>query len=88
MDVPLPILPQLPPPPTIKITGGSVLAGPTASPSIGALTRLFIATYEVGAPGESMYSLWVVAKSLEALVGWHCWSYEVSSPFKLFQSFL
>ncbi|EDM07188.1 rCG65918 [Rattus norvegicus] len=33
-------------PPTITFTGGSVLAGPRASPSTGALTRLFIATYE------------------------------------------
>jgi len=32
------------------------LAGPRASPSTGALIRLFIATYEVGAQGQSMYS--------------------------------
>jgi len=44
-------------PPTIMFTGGSVLAGPKASPSTGALTRLFIVTYEVGAQGQSMYSL-------------------------------
>jgi len=44
-------------PPTIMFTGGSVLAGPRASPSTGALTRLFIATYDVGAQGQSMYSL-------------------------------
>jgi len=44
-------------PPTITFTGGSVLAGPRASPSTGALTRLFIATYEVGAQGQSKYSL-------------------------------
>jgi len=56
MGVPLPTLP-----PTIMITGGSVLAGPRASPSTGALARLFIATYEVGAQGQSMCSLWVVA---------------------------
>jgi len=37
------------PPPTILFIGGSVLAGPRASPSTGALTRLFIATYAVGA---------------------------------------
>jgi len=48
-------------PTTITFTGGSVLAGPRASPSTGALTRLFIATHEVGAQGQSMYSLWVVA---------------------------
>jgi len=47
--------------PTITFTGGSVLAGPRASPSTGDLTRIFIATYEVGAQGQSMYSLWVVA---------------------------
>jgi len=44
-------------PPTITFTGGSVLAGPRASPSTGALTRICIATYEVGAQGQSMYSL-------------------------------
>jgi len=43
-------------PPTIPFTGGSVLAGPMASPSSGALTRLFIATYAVGAQGQFMYS--------------------------------
>jgi len=48
-------------PPTITFTGGSVLAGPRASPSTGSLTRLFIVTYEVGVQGQSMYSLWVVA---------------------------
>jgi len=51
----------LPPPSTIMFTGGSVLAGSRASPSTDALTRLFIATYEVGAQGQSMYSLWIVA---------------------------
>jgi len=50
-----------PPPPTITFTGGSVLAAPRASTSTGTLTRLFIATYEVGAQGQSMYSLWIVA---------------------------
>jgi len=37
--------------------GGSVLAGPRASPSTGALTRIFIATYGVRVQGQSMYSL-------------------------------
>jgi len=48
---------------TITFTGGSVLAGLRASPATGALalTRLIIATCEVGAQGQSMYSLWVVA---------------------------
>jgi len=32
------------------------LAGPRASPSTGALTKLFIATYEVGAQGQSLGS--------------------------------
>jgi len=85
--------PPHPPPitaflPTITFTGSSVLAGPRASSSTGALTRLFIAAYEVGAQGQYMYSLWVVAYSLEALVAWHCCSHGVLSPFKLFQSFL
>jgi len=57
--------PHLPPitalAPPIKFTGGSVLAGPRASTSTGAFTRLFIPTYGVGAQGQSMYSLWVVA---------------------------
>jgi len=44
-------------PPTITFTGGSVLEGPRASPSTGALTRIFIATYEVRVQGQSMYSL-------------------------------
>jgi len=48
-------------PPTITLTGVSVLAEPRASPSTGALTRRFIATYKVGAQGQSMYSLWLVA---------------------------
>jgi len=48
-------------PKTITFTGGSVFAGQRASPSTGALTRLFIATYAVGAQDQSMYSLWVVA---------------------------
>jgi len=43
--------------PTIQFTGGSVLAGPRASPSTGALTRIFITTYEVRVQGQSMYSL-------------------------------
>jgi len=37
-------------PSTITFTEDSVLAGPRASPSTGALTRLFIATYEVVSP--------------------------------------
>jgi len=44
-------------PSTITFTGGSVLAGPRASPSTGAPTRLFIAAYAVGAQAQSMYSL-------------------------------
>jgi len=53
--------PPHPPPittlsPIITFAGGSVLAGPRASPSTGALTRLFMATYEVGAQGQSMGS--------------------------------
>jgi len=55
--------PHLPPitalSPTITLTGGSVLARPRTSSSTGALTRLFIATYVVGAQGQSVYSLWV-----------------------------
>jgi len=74
-------------PPTITFTGVSVLAGPRASPSTGALTRLFIATYEVAAQGQSMYSLWVVTWFLEDLVGWHCCSHRVSSPFSSFSPF-
>jgi len=46
---------------TITFTGGSVLAEPRAFSSTGAFTRIFIDTYEVGAQGQSMYSLWVVA---------------------------
>jgi len=89
MGVPLTILPSLwPSPPTITFTGDLALAGPRASPSTGALTRLFTATYAVGAQGQSMYTLWVLAYSLEALVGWDCCSYGISSPFKLFKSFL
>jgi len=62
MGVPLLILPLITTlPPTITYTGGSVLAGPRASPFTGAFIRLFIATYEVGAQGQSMYSLRVVA---------------------------
>jgi len=54
--------PPHPPPiaalhPTIMFTADSVLAGPRASPSTGALTRIFIATYEVIVQGQSMYSL-------------------------------
>jgi len=49
------------PPPTIPFTEGLALAEPRASPSTGAPTRLFIATYAAGAQGQSMYSLWVVA---------------------------
>jgi len=48
-------------PPTITFTGDTVLAGPRAFPSTGALTRIFIATYEVRVQGQSMHSLWVVA---------------------------
>jgi len=44
-------------PPTIMFTGGSLFAGPRASPSTGDLTRIFIATYEVRVQGQSMYSL-------------------------------
>jgi len=51
--------PAHPPPITalparIPFTGGPALAGPRASPSTGALTRLFIATYAVGAQGQSL----------------------------------
>jgi len=58
--------PASPPPitalsPRILFTRGPALAGPRASPSTGALTGLFIATYAVGAQGQSMYSLWIVA---------------------------
>jgi len=55
MGVPLPIKPPFVTPPTIPYTGGSTLAGLRASPSTGAPTRLFIATYAVGAEGQSMY---------------------------------
>jgi len=48
-------------PPRIPFTGVPAFAGPRASPSTGALTRLFIVTYAVGAQGQSMDSLWVVA---------------------------
>jgi len=47
--------------PRIPLFKGPALAGPMASPSTDDLTRLFIATYAVGAQGQSMYSLWVVA---------------------------
>jgi len=85
---PSPPSPHYRPPHNNHVHWGSVLAGPRASPSTGALTRLFIATYAVGAQCQSMYNLWVVAWSLEALVGWYCCSYGVLSSFKLFQSFL
>jgi len=50
------------PPPTIPFTGGPALTGPRASsPSTGANTRLFIATYAAEAQDQFMYSLWVVA---------------------------
>jgi len=62
MGVPLPILHPLPPSPQeSRSLGGPALAGPRASPSTGALTRLFIAIYAVGDQSQSMYSLWVVA---------------------------
>jgi len=62
MGVPLHILPPLLPPPQQSCSlVGSVLVETRASPSTGALTRLFIATYEVGAQDQSMYSLRVVA---------------------------
>jgi len=47
-------------PPTFPCTGDPTLKGPRASPFTGAPTRLFSATYAVGALGQSMYSLWVV----------------------------
>jgi len=48
---PSPSSPHYRPPPNnhVHCGGGSVLAGPRSSPS----TRLFIATYEVGAQGQS-----------------------------------
>jgi len=52
MCVPLPILPHYCPSPNNHVTGGLVLAGPRASPSTDALTRLFIVTYAVGSPGS------------------------------------
>jgi len=53
--------PPHPPPitalsPNITFTGASVLAGPRASPSTGALPRLLISTYEDGAQGQSLGS--------------------------------
>jgi len=41
----------------IPCTGGPTLAGPRASPSTGAPTRLFSATYAIGAMDQFMYSL-------------------------------
>jgi len=58
---PSPHSPHYCPPPNNTVHWGPALAGPRASPSNGALTRLFIATYAVGAQGQSLYSLWVVA---------------------------
>jgi len=57
---PSPSFPHYHPPPNNHVHLGFSLGGPRASPSTGALTRIFIATYEVGAQGQSMYSLWVV----------------------------
>jgi len=61
MGVPLPILPPLPPSPQQSCSLGVQSWQDQGLPSTGALTRLLIATYEVGAQGQSMYSFWVVA---------------------------
>jgi len=45
------------PPHNSHVHWGSVLIGTRASPYTGALTRLFIANYEVRVQGQSMYSL-------------------------------
>jgi len=54
------VLPSCPLPKK-PVTGVPALAEPRASPSTGALTRLFIATYAVEAQVQSMYRLWVEA---------------------------
>jgi len=60
MGVSLPIHLPITASPTIPYTEGPTLAGPRASISTGAPTRLLSATYAIGAQGQSMYSLWIV----------------------------
>jgi len=52
--------PNYPPHPNNHIHWGFILSRTKGFPFTVALTRLFIATYAVGAQGQSMYSLWVV----------------------------